>query len=108
MYRRLKRGPQVILPKDIGIILAYSGVNKESICVDGGTGSGWLAMSLARVSKHVYSYDLREDFLAIAEKNKQILGLENITLKKGDITKIKEKDIDLITLDLPNSDKALK
>jgi len=108
MYRKLKRGPQVILPKDIGIIIAYSGVWKESICIDAGTGSGWLAVTLARLSKHVYSYDMREEFTRIAEKNKEILGLDNVTFKTGDVTKgVDERDADIFTLDLPNAEKAL-
>jgi tRNA (adenine57-N1/adenine58-N1)-methyltransferase len=108
-YRRLKRGPQVILPKDIGIIMAYSGIGKNSICVDAGTGSGWLAVSLARASKQVTSYELREDFIKIAQRNKEIEGLGNLVLKNADITKgIAEKDVDLVTLDMPNSEKALR
>ena len=108
MYRKLKRGPQVILPKDIGIIISFSGVDKNSVCVDAGTGSGWLAVSLARIAKEVYSYDTREDFIAIAEKNRQMLGLDNLTLKKGDaFERIDEKDVDLVTLDMPSSEKAL-
>jgi len=109
MYRKLRRGPQVILPKDIGIILSYSGVNKNSVCVDAGTGSGWLAVSLARVAKQVYSYDLREDFLKIAEHNKISLGLDNLELKQGDVfKKIDEKNVDIVTLDLPGAEKALR
>ncbi|HIH50510.1 MAG: methyltransferase domain-containing protein [Candidatus Micrarchaeaceae archaeon] len=108
-YRRLKRGPQVILPKDIGIIIAYTGVNRNSVCLDAGTGSGWLAVSLARICKQVTSYDLREDFLKIAERNKVIEGLDNLVLKKGDITKkISESGVDLVTLDMPDSQKAIK
>ncbi len=108
MYRKLKRGPQVILPKDIGAIIGFSGVGKESICVDAGTGSGWLAVSLARIAKTVYSYDTREDFLAIAEKNRLMLGLDNLILKKGDVSKkIEEKEADVVTLDMPSSEKAL-
>ncbi|MDE1761803.1 MAG: methyltransferase domain-containing protein [Candidatus Micrarchaeota archaeon] len=108
MYGKLKRGPQVILPKDIGIIIAYTGVNKESVCVDAGTGSGWLAIALASVSKKVYSYDLREDFIELAKRNMEILGIGNLVVKKGDVTKrIAEKNVDVVTLDLPNSDKAL-
>ncbi len=107
-YAGLRRGPQVILPKDTGIIISFSGVGKDSICVDAGTGSGWLAVGLAKVCKHVYSYDLREDFLAIAEKNRAMLNLGNLTLKVGDITKgIDERDVDLATLDMPGSEKAL-
>jgi tRNA (adenine57-N1/adenine58-N1)-methyltransferase catalytic subunit len=108
-YRRLKRGPQVILPKDIGIILAYSGIDKNSVCVDAGTGSGWLALSLARFCRKVYSYDVRPDFIELAEKNRQIWNLDNVEFKNKDVTKrIDEKDADLVTLDMPSSEKALK
>jgi len=108
-YRRLKRGPQVILPKDIGAIIAYTNVNKNSICVDAGTGSGWLAVSLAKIAKQVVSYDIREDFTKIAEKNMKIENLDNLILKKGDVTKkIEERNVDLVTLDMPNADKAVR
>lgn len=108
-YKRLKRGPQVILPKDIGIIITYTGVGKNSVCVDAGTGSGWLAVTLAKICKEVTSYEIREDFMKIAERNREIEGLENLTFKNSDITKgISEKDVDLVTLDFPDSDGALK
>ncbi|MDE1833388.1 MAG: methyltransferase domain-containing protein [Candidatus Micrarchaeota archaeon] len=107
-YRRLKRGPQVMLPKDIGMVLTYAGVNRNSVCVDAGTGSGWLAVSLARVAKEVYSYDTRDEFSKIAERNRLNENLDNLVLKHGDVTKkIEERDVDLVTLDMPNSDKAV-
>lgn len=108
-YRRLKRGPQIILPKDIGMILAYTGVTKDSTCLDAGTGSGWLAVSLARVCRQVTSYDVRDDFIKLAEKNKESEKLDNLTIKNADITKkVPERDVDLVTLDMPNSDRALR
>jgi tRNA (adenine57-N1/adenine58-N1)-methyltransferase len=108
IYRKLKRGPQVMLPKDIGIILAYSGVSKESVCMDAGTGSGWLAVSLARICKKVYSYDLRTEFIAIAQRNADSLGLTNIEFRNQDVfQKINERNLDLVVLDLPSSEKAL-
>jgi len=108
-YKRLKRGPQVILPKDIGFIIAYTGIGKNSFCVDAGTGSGWLAVSLARICRRVVSYDIRPEFLKIAEKNKVMEDLENLELKNQDFTKsVKERGADLVTLDMPNSEKALR
>jgi len=108
-YRRLKRGPQVILPKDIGMVLAYTGVGKDSVCVDAGTGSGWLAVSLAKVCREVTSYELRPEFIRIAEKNKEIAQISNLTIRNADVTKkIFEKNVDLVTLDMPNAEKALK
>lgn len=109
MYRHLRRGPQVILPKDIGIIIAFSGISKESVCIDAGTGSGWLAISLARICSKVYSYDIRRDFLGIAEKNMEALGIKNLALKNKDIFKgIDERNVDLVVLDLPDSERALR
>ncbi len=108
-YRRLKRGPQVMLPKDIGMIITYTGIGKDSICVDAGTGSGWLAISLARITKEVTTYDNRDEFIRIAERNRDNEQLGNLIIKKGDVTKkIDENDVDLVTLDMPDSDKALK
>jgi len=108
-YRRLKRGPQVMLPKDIGIVIAYTSVGKDSFCVDAGTGSGWLAVSLARICKRVVSYDIRPEFIRIAEQNQLMERLSNLELKEKDITKgIDEKDVDLVTLDMPNSDKVVR
>jgi tRNA (adenine57-N1/adenine58-N1)-methyltransferase len=107
-YRKLKRGPQVILPKDIGMVLAYTGVGRDSRCLDAGTGSGWLAVALANVAKEVVSYDVREEFISIAEKNKKMKGLENLNIKLGDVTAhIEETEMDLVTLDMPNSDLAV-
>jgi tRNA (adenine57-N1/adenine58-N1)-methyltransferase catalytic subunit len=108
-FRRLKRGPQVITPKDVGMIIAYTGIGKESVCVDAGTGSGWLAISLARICKNVTSYDIREEFTKIGEKNKELEHLDNLDFRSADIfKKIYEKNVDLVTLDLPGSEKALK
>jgi len=108
-YSRLKRGPQVMLPKDIGMVMAYTGVGKNSVCVDAGTGSGWLAISLARICKSVVSYDVRPDFIRIAEQNRAAEGLDNLVFKEKDITEgIDEKEVDLVTLDMPDSDKAVR
>lgn len=108
VYKKMKRGPQVMLPKDIGAIMAYAGVSKSSICIDAGTGSGWLAVSLAKAAGKVISYDVREDFLTIARRNMEMEHLDNLELKLGDVTKkIDEKDADLVTLDMPGSEKAL-
>ena len=108
-YRHLKRGPQVVLPKDIGLIITYAGIGKNSVCVDAGTGSGWLAVSLARVCRRVVSYDVRDDFLKIAGKNRELEGLDNLELVNRDATKgISERDVDLITLDMADSYKVLR
>lgn len=108
-YKRLKRSPQVILPKDIGIIISYSGINKKSKCIDAGTGSGWLAISLARIADKVVSYEIREDFANLAEKNRVNEALDNLQIKNMDFTKkVSERDFDLVVIDMPMAEKAVK
>ena len=109
ILKKCKRGPQVILPKDIGIILAYSGIGKNSVVVDAGAGSGWLAVSLANVSKKVTSYEWREEFAELAEKNAKRAGVEgSLTIKRANVLDgIEERGVDLVTLDLADSDKAV-
>ena len=109
ILKKCKRGPQVILPKDIGMILAYSGIGKNSVVVDAGAGSGWLAVSLANVAKKVTAYEWREEFAELAEKNAKRAGVEgSLTIKRANVLEgIDEREVDLVTLDLADSDKAV-
>ena len=108
LSRKIKRGPAIILPKDIAIIIANSNLDKESRVLDAGSGSGILTCFLARFVKRVYSYDNRKEFLNIAKENSKLFGLKNITFRHKDVfMEIKEKNLDLITLDLKEPEKAL-
>jgi len=97
---KIKRGPAIMLPKDIGQIIAYTGVNEKSKVVDAGSGCGVLASFLGRISKNVVSYERREEFCEIAKKNVKFLE-SNVEIKNKDIYDgISEKNLDLVTLDL--------
>ncbi len=108
-YGRIKRAPQIIPRKDVAAIVAETGIGKGSVVVDAGTGSGALALFLANIAKKVVTYEIRDDFAAIAGENVKLLQLKNITVKKKDIYNgIDEKDVDVVTLDLPEPWKAVE
>jgi len=108
-YKRIKRAPQIITRKDAAMIIAETGINKDSKVVDAGAGSGALACFLANICKEVVSYDIRDDFINIVKKNKEFLNLKNLKIKKKNVYEgIDEKNIDLITLDLPEPWKAIE
>ncbi|MFH1398657.1 MAG: methyltransferase domain-containing protein [Candidatus Woesearchaeota archaeon] len=101
VYWKIKRGAQIIPLKDMGVIITETGIGSKSRVVDAGAGSGGLACFLANIVKEVVTYDIREDFIKIVEHNKELLGL-NLTIKEGNVYEaIEEKNVDLVTLDLP-------
>jgi len=105
---KIKRGPAVILPKDVGLIITSTGINKNSKVLDAGTGSGVLSSYLSNFCKTVYSYEINREFYELAKKNFSDLNIKNIILKNKSIKDIAEKDLDLIALDLPNPEIALE
>ena len=108
VYSKIKRLPQIIPLKDLGSIITKTGMGRDSKVVDAGAGSGALALMLANIVKEVTTYEIREDFYNVVKENIENLGLKNIKIKNKDIYNgISEKNIDLITLDLPEPWKAV-
>ncbi|MEA1925432.1 MAG: tRNA (adenine-N1)-methyltransferase [Candidatus Altiarchaeota archaeon] len=102
--RKAKRGPQSVTLKDLGLITAHTCISSGSRVVDAGTGSGIMAMYLSNIiyPQKLVTYEIREDFARIAEGNFRKAGIENVELRMNDIYEgIVEKELDLITLDLP-------
>jgi len=94
--------------KDIGLIVAETGVNPTSKVVDAGSGSGALCCFLANIVKEVTTYEIRKDFIEIVKKNIKFLNLKNIKIKNKNVYQgISEKNIDLIVLDVPEPWKAI-
>jgi tRNA (adenine57-N1/adenine58-N1)-methyltransferase len=110
--QKMKRLPQIMLPKDAAQIVAYTGAGPGDVVVDAGVGSGALAIflgNLVRPNGRVVSYEVREDFARVAEANIHMAGLSDIvTVKLKDIYEgIDERDVDLVTLDLSQPERAL-
>ena len=103
----LKRGAQAVLPKDFGMVAAYTGIGRESVVAEAGTGSGCMAIQLGRIVKKLYSYEIRKDHFEFAERNIKRAKSTNIILKNQGIETLEEKNLDLIFLDLKDSDKLI-
>jgi len=98
---KIKTGPATASLKDIGSILSYSGISKDSIVAEAGTGSGYLTAMLSRFVKRVDSYEKKEDYYNLSKKNLEKLEIKNVKLHNEDVSELKSK-YDLIVLDLPN------
>jgi len=114
------RNTQITYPKDIALIVMFSGIGPGSTVVEAGTGTGALTAALAHYVKpngKIYSYEIREEFQKTAEKNLKRAGLSDfVELKNKDVTiGIDEKYVDAVILDLatpwlviPHAYNALK
>ncbi len=114
------RKTQIMYPKDIALIIMFSGIGPGSHVVEAGTGAGALTTALAfyvRPHGHVYSYELRPEFQDIALKNLKKAHLDSLVeMKNRDIISgIDEKSVDAVILDLatpwlviPNAHTALR
>ena len=108
---KMRRGAQVVYPKDIGLILVYADISPGLTVVEAGTGSGSLTLALARAvgpEGRVVSYELRPDHHEQAVENiaNWYEGLggkpENLELRVGDVFEsLPERDVDRLMLDLP-------
>lgn len=117
-----QRSTQIVYPKDLGYIGARIGLQSGQKIVEIGTGSGSLTTFLASIVKpkgHVYTYDVDENFMQIAQKNIAKAGMTKfVTMEKLDIRnakKMPQKDADVVVVDLgdpwtvvPQARKMLK
>ncbi len=105
---KMRRGAQVVYPKDIGPILLYGDIGPGSVVLEAGTGSGALTMALIRAvgpEGRVISVEVRDDHAAHARRT--IEGFfggvpDNLELRIGVIEEIAEEvEATRVVLDLP-------
>ena len=101
----MDRRCSILIQKDIGVVLAHTGLGAGDRVIDAGTGAGAIALNFGNVvgeKGKVFSYEIREDFAQVAKKNIDDFGIKNIEIKNQDIKEgIDEEEIDLVFLDLP-------
>lgn len=106
LFRHLKRTGAPMMPKDIGVIIAYTGICPADVVLDAGTGSGVLAAYLGTIASKVISYEANEQFAKVAAKNMERAGLSSVEVRYGNILEeIKglEGPFDVVTLDMQES-----
>lgn len=112
---KMKRGAQVVYPKDLGPILVYGDIGPGMTVLEAGTGSGALTMGLARAvgpTGRVVTVEQRDDHAAHARKSLVRWFGEvpsHVETRIGDVAgEVPEVKPERIVLDLPEPWHALE
>ena len=119
---KIQHATQIIYPKDLGYIAARVGLESGQKVVEIGTGSGSMTIFLASILKprgHVYTFDVSNEFMKIAQKNIEKAKMTKyVTMKNLDLKLAKKmpiSNVDLVVIDLgdpwsviPQARKMLK
>ncbi len=71
-------------PYIVALMTDLAMVDKESVVLEIGTGSGYQAAILAELADHVYTIEIIDKLAVNAKKTLDRLGYQNITVKAGD------------------------
>ncbi len=107
---KIQHGTQIVYPKDLGYIVARAGIGSGQKILEIGTGSGSLTSFVASIVKprgHVYTFDVDEKFMKIAEKNiekarvSKYVTQHNLDLKTAKKMPLSDMDAALVDLGDP-------
>ena len=104
---KIQHGTQIVYPKDLGYIVARTGIGSGQKILEIGTGSGSLTSFVANIVKprgHVFTFDVDAKFMQIAEKNILKAGVSKyVTQHNLDLKTVKKmplSDMDVALIDL--------
>ncbi|HOL42490.1 MAG TPA: methyltransferase domain-containing protein [Methanospirillum sp.] len=98
-FEQAKRSGAPMLPRDIGLVIGLTGMNKHDHVLDAGTGSGVAAVFFAGVAGRVTTCERREEFYRIAAESIRETGLSNIEVVNRDVLEMDGR-YDIVHLDL--------
>jgi protein-L-isoaspartate(D-aspartate) O-methyltransferase len=98
-------GEVMLTPKEEAYIIQALDLAPNELVLEIGTGSGYITALLAKMTKQVYSIDIRPEFTLEANAKLKQLGITNVQLETGDATQgwdvHQSYDVIVITGSLP-------
>ena len=76
-------GERMMHPRVEGRVLQELALQEDDICLEIGTGSGYLTACLANLCKEVFSIDIHEDFLSNAAERLAAQNISNVILEQA-------------------------
>ncbi|ASJ15427.1 HemK2/MTQ2 family protein methyltransferase [Thermococcus radiotolerans] len=99
---RLKLHPQVYEPAEDTFLLAENlAVREGDTALDVGTGTGLIALLMARKARFVLGVDINPLAVELARENARINGIKNVEFRLSDLFERVEGKFDVVTFNAP-------
>ncbi len=86
-FEHFERTGAPMMPRDIGLVIGFTGVGTGDRVLDAGTGTGILAAALGRLGVDVVTYEENPEFAAVARENMERGGVaDRVDVRTGDVT----------------------
>ncbi len=95
-----KRTGAPMMPKDIGMVMAYTGMCRRDRVLDAGMGSGIAVIFFGGCAGSVVTCEARPEFSKIAEGNIRDAGLDNVECRACDVLEVEDGPYDIVHLDM--------
>ncbi|MEF8842176.1 MAG: methyltransferase domain-containing protein [Haloarculaceae archaeon] len=104
LFDHMARTGAPMMPRDVGLVMGYTGASAGDRVLDAGTGTGVLAVYLGRAGASVTTYESNPEFADVARRNMALAGVEErVDVRTGDVTdhleELPDGAFDVLTLD---------
>jgi len=111
LFDHFERTGAPMMPRDVGLIVGFTGAAAGDRVLDAGTGTGVLAAYLGRIGADVVTYERDAEFAEVARGNMRLAGVEEtVHVRTGDVTdELDSLDgFDLLTLDTEDAPAVVR
>jgi tRNA (adenine57-N1/adenine58-N1)-methyltransferase len=105
LFDHFERTGAPMVPRDVGLMIGYTGIAGGDRVLDAGTGTGVLAAYLGRIGVDVETYEIDENAAEVARENVDLAGVaDRVTVHTGDVLDAIDGDGDETESDLGTFD----
>jgi tRNA (adenine57-N1/adenine58-N1)-methyltransferase len=114
LFNHFERTGAPMMPRDVGLVVGYTGIAADDRVLDAGTGTGVLAAYLGRMRARVTSYEIDPEFAEVARENMRLAGVDDrVDVRTGDLTERLDDlpsggAFDAITLDTGDAPEVVR
>jgi tRNA (adenine57-N1/adenine58-N1)-methyltransferase len=116
LFDHMDRTGAPMMPRDVGLVMGHTGAGGDDRVLDAGTGSGVLAVYLARAGAEVVTYEVDPEFADVARDNAATAGVaDRVDVRTGDVRDVVEDPdareelgaVDVVTLDTADAPEVV-